>query len=218
VPRDATETRARLLREAERLFARSGVYQVTVREIVEAAGQRNVSAVNYHFGSREGVLEAILVRHGDPTDLARGEKLARVGAEGSSRDLVAALVVPYASHLATAEGRDYVRIVAQLAPLFSTWREPNPGTGPVLREILAILEARPESTPPAVRRERVVEMIMLMTVAMAERARAVESGELLALDEPEFIGNLTDVLVGVLEAPRSGPAPSTVASHSRSLI
>ena len=54
MPRDATATNERLLREAERLFARRGLYQVTVREITEAAGQRNVSALNYHFGSREG--------------------------------------------------------------------------------------------------------------------------------------------------------------------
>lgn len=202
MPRDATETKARLLREAERLFATRGVYQVTVREIIGAAGQRNVSALTYHFGSREGVLEEILIRHGDPTDVARGKLLDTVGRDADSRELVAALVVPYASHLATPEGRDYLRIVAQLAPLFSAWREANPGTGPVLRVILGILEQRPAEMPPAIRRERVVEMIMLMTIAMAERARIIESGDVIELDEPTFAANLTDVLVGVLEAPR----------------
>jgi AcrR family transcriptional regulator len=201
VPRDATETKARLAREAERLFATRGVYQVTVREIVNAAGQRNVSALTYHFGSREGLLEAILIQHGDPTDVARGEHLARIGRDAATRELVDALVVPYAAHLATPDGRDYLRIVAQLAPLFSTWREANPGTGPFLLQILGILEQRPDQVPAALRRERVVEMIMLMTVALAERARLIESGEALELDEPTFAANLTDVLVGVLDAP-----------------
>ena len=177
------------------------MYQVTVREIVNAAGQRNVSALTYHFGSREGLLEAILIQHGDPTDVARGEHLARIGRDASTRELVDALVVPYAAHLATPQGRDYLRIVAQLAPLFSAWREANPGTGPYLLEILAMLEQRPHQLPAAIRRERVVEMIMLMTVALAERARLVESEESLELDEPTFAANLTDVLVGVLEAP-----------------
>ena len=68
MPRDATETRNRLRREAERLFARRGVYEATLREITEAAGQRNVSALNYHFGSREGIVQAILEYHGDPLD------------------------------------------------------------------------------------------------------------------------------------------------------
>ena len=205
MPRDATATKAVLLREAERLFARRGLYQVTVREILEAAGQRNVSAINYHFGSRDGIRDAILVRHGDPTDVARGELLAQCGRDATSRELIAALVLPYAAHLSTPSGRDYLRIVAQLSAGFSAWRGPNPGTGPHLREILGVLEERPQGLAPAIRRERVVELIMLMTVAMAERARIIEAGRRLELDEPTFTGNLTDVLVGVLEAPLHGP-------------
>ena len=203
MPRDGTATKARLLREAERLFARRGPYQVTVREILEAADQRNVSALTYHFGSREGVLEAILARHGAPTDDERGRLHRAAGAAATTRELVTALVVPYAAHLGTPQGRDYLRIVAQLAPTFGAWREPGPGTGLHLIEILGRLEERPASIPAPVRRERVVEMIMLMTLALAERARLVESGRRsLELDEESFVDNLTDVLVGILEAPR----------------
>jgi TetR/AcrR family transcriptional regulator, regulator of cefoperazone and chloramphenicol sensitivity len=205
VPRDATATRALLLREAERLFARRGLYQVTVREIVEAAGQRNVSALNYHFGSREGVLDAILDRHGERTDAARGQMLADVGRDAPSRDLVAALVVPYLANLTDSSGRDYLRIVAQLSARFSTWRDPaSRGTGEWLVEILSILEDRAAHPSAAVRRERVVELIMLMTAAASERARAIESNRPLELDDDTFAANLTDVLVGVLEAPLRG--------------
>lgn len=210
MPRDATATREALLRQAERLFARRGLYQVQVREIVEAAGQRNVSALNYHFGSREGVLDAILSRHGDPTDLARGEVLAAVGRDACSRDLVAALVVPYTAHLETPEGRDYLRIVAQLSATFSSWRTLGSGTGPWLIEILSILEDRPDDLPVEVRRERVIELIMLMTVAASERARMLEKAAEQPLDAQTFAANLTDVLVGVLEAPLRGPLPSMV--------
>ena len=108
MPRDSTATKERLLREAERLFARRGLYQVTIREITEAAEQRNVSALNYHFGSREGLLDAILARHGDRTDLARGEMLHLAGRDATSRELVAALVVPYAANLSRPDGRDYL--------------------------------------------------------------------------------------------------------------
>ena len=71
-----------------------------------------------------------------------------MGRDADSRDLVAALVVPYAAHLAKHDGRDYLRIVAQLSARFSTWRDPNPGTGPYLREILGILEERPVDLAP----------------------------------------------------------------------
>jgi AcrR family transcriptional regulator len=204
MPRDATATRLSLLREAERLFARRGVHQVPTREIVQAAGQRNSSALNYHFGSRSGVLDAILLRHGDPTDIKRGELLALVGADGSTRDLVAALVVPYAAHLATEEGRDYLRIVPQLSSRFSLWNQGSPGTGEQLIAILSILEARPQSLSPEIRQERIVALIMLMTLAMSERARVLEQGPVVNLDEPAFLSNLTDVLVGILEAPSPG--------------
>ena len=101
-----------------------------------------------------------------------------------------------------------VLVPMQLSARFSTWREPAPGTGPYLREILGVLEERPPELEPAVRRERVVEMIMLMTVAMAERARVIESHRRSPeLDEPTFVENLTDVLVGVLEDPLRGPLP-----------
>jgi 1-hydroxy-2-naphthoate dioxygenase len=56
-------TRARLLRAGERLFAELGIHQVRLREINALAGQRNSSALHYHFGSREGLVEAILSEH-----------------------------------------------------------------------------------------------------------------------------------------------------------
>jgi TetR/AcrR family transcriptional regulator, regulator of cefoperazone and chloramphenicol sensitivity len=48
------ETRDRLLRAAERLFAQRGFKDVTVREICHAA-HANVAAVNYHFGDKLGL-------------------------------------------------------------------------------------------------------------------------------------------------------------------
>ncbi|MBX7070936.1 MAG: TetR family transcriptional regulator, partial [Microthrixaceae bacterium] len=88
-------TRERLLDEAELLFARAGIAAVTTREIVEAAEQRNASAVTYHFGSREGLLQAILARRGAPIDERRGELREAAGDHPTLRDLVASLVVPY---------------------------------------------------------------------------------------------------------------------------
>jgi AcrR family transcriptional regulator len=209
MPRDATETRERLLAEARRLFATRGVFETTSREIVEAAGQRNVSALTYHFGSREGVLRAILLRFDEILDAERGELLARIGEDASTRDLVATLLIPYARPLRTAEGRDYLRIVAQLGERFPHWRDEEL-TGPYLRRILGLLEARPADFPRAVRRERVVAAITLMTAAMAERARLTAEGARRRLDDRTFLGNLADMIVGVLEAapgPPLGPGP-----------
>ena len=54
-----TETRARLLTAAERLFADRGFKRVTVRDICRAA-RANVAAVNYHFGDKLGLYREVL--------------------------------------------------------------------------------------------------------------------------------------------------------------
>jgi TetR/AcrR family transcriptional regulator, regulator of cefoperazone and chloramphenicol sensitivity len=53
------ETRSRLLKSAERLFADRGFRDVTVREICRAA-DANVAAVNYHFGDKLGLYREVL--------------------------------------------------------------------------------------------------------------------------------------------------------------
>ena len=54
-------TKTRILETAESLFARHGYAATSLRDITEAAGA-NVAAVNYHFGSKEALLVAVLDR------------------------------------------------------------------------------------------------------------------------------------------------------------
>lgn len=163
---------------------------MTTREIVEAAGQRNVSAVSYHFGSRQGLLTEVLSRRGGPVDLERGLCRDRLGPQPDPGDLVACLVGPYASLLDTSHGRAYLQIVAQLRGRFAAWRaESDPATTEHLARILDELERLP-GAPPAVRRERVVALIMLLTATVAERARRIDDGDGSELDHPAFVDNL----------------------------
>jgi AcrR family transcriptional regulator len=60
MPRDASDTRQQLIDAGRRLFARNGVYQTPLKQIVEDAGQKNSSALHYHFGGRGGLLAAII--------------------------------------------------------------------------------------------------------------------------------------------------------------
>lgn len=204
MPRDASVTRLRLLDEAERLFATRGIHQPTVKEIVDAAGQRNASALSYHFGSRDGVLWAILQRHGDPLDEARLPLLLEPIENMDTRALVASLLVPLARLLHEASGRNYLRIVAQLTDRFEAWRVPehNP---PNMRRVLGALEQRAHGAGAPVQRQRIVHSIMLMTAAMAERARAIDERTALDLDEAAFVSNLADMIVGGIEAPSGAP-------------
>jgi AcrR family transcriptional regulator len=77
---EAPDTRARLLDVAEELFAEHGLERVSVRDITEAAGA-NLGAINYHFGTREGLIEAVFERRISPVNKARLAALDALEAE-----------------------------------------------------------------------------------------------------------------------------------------
>ncbi len=200
--RDGSATRARLLVEAERLFADVGVWQAATGAIVRAAGQRNASALTYHFGSRQGVLDAILADHGNPIDAHRGDLLAKISAEAPDiRVLVDALVRPMTEVLGDPRGRRYIRIVNQLSDRFPAWRDAPTGVDQThLERALTILEGLASGDRAPIREARLLAMIQLMTVSLAARAGELEHGEP-RLEAPAYERHLTSVLVGVLTAP-----------------
>ena len=194
------ETRDRLLDEAELLFAVQGIQGTATREIVAAAGQRNPSAISYHFGSRQNLLLEVLARRGGPVDDERGRRRDQAGLTPAVRDLVACLVVPYAELLGTGGGRAYVRIVAQLRGRFAAWRvESDASTTKHLARILDELESQVQGAP-AVRRERIVGMVVLLTGVIAERAGRLEDDSGVELDHAAFVENLIDMCAGTITA------------------
>lgn len=56
-----SETKEKILNVAEELFAQQGYQGTSLRAITAAAGV-NLAAVNYHFGSKEALVEAVLSR------------------------------------------------------------------------------------------------------------------------------------------------------------
>ena len=73
--RRSLETRARLIAVAERLLAARSIEGVSLNEISKAAGQRNSNVCQYHFGNKQGLLQAILDKH--VLGIATGEYLHR---------------------------------------------------------------------------------------------------------------------------------------------
>lgn len=201
-------TRARLLRAGERLFAEHGIHQVRLREINALAGQRNSSALHYHFGSRDGLVSAILSEHQTAMD---GEVRPALDAlvagpgEPTVRAIVTVWVEALTGQLETESGRDFLRILPQvLETVNRTVRE-----GTDLRDsaqsarTFALLDARLADLPTAVRRERLVAYALILTTLFADRAALVESGVPLALDDEQFVAHATDVICGALEMPSS---------------
>ncbi|MDT5108856.1 MAG: hypothetical protein QOE20_746 [Mycobacterium sp.] len=75
MPPDASKTKATLLDSAARAFARDGVFNASLIDITRQAGQRNRAALSYHFGSRDGILCAVLDRHAPFLARREGELL-----------------------------------------------------------------------------------------------------------------------------------------------
>ena len=94
--------RIRILEAAERLFAEFGIEGVSLRQIAAAAGQRNTSAVAYHFGSKPGLVAALYEWRMTPINARRLEMLAAAQAP-TVETYVRSLVQPLADVLTQAE-------------------------------------------------------------------------------------------------------------------
>ena len=91
-------TKDRILAAAEELFARTGVARTSLRAIT-ALARVNLAAVNYHFGSKEGLVEEVYRRRLEPLNrarLANLERLERRARKASLEEVLEAFMSPVA--------------------------------------------------------------------------------------------------------------------------
>jgi AcrR family transcriptional regulator len=79
------DTKVRILDAAERLFAQQGL-DVSIRAITDEAGV-NLSAVNYHFQSKDALMDAVIARRIEPVTKRRLEMLDSVEARAGAGPL-----------------------------------------------------------------------------------------------------------------------------------
>lgn len=92
-------TKDRILAAAEELFARTGVARTSLRAIT-ALARVNLAAVNYHFGSKEGLVEEVYRRRLEPLNrarLANLEQLERRRRKPTLEEILEAFMSPVAS-------------------------------------------------------------------------------------------------------------------------
>jgi AcrR family transcriptional regulator len=85
-PARARPTAERILDAAERLFAEHGIEAVSVRSVLAEAGV-NVALAHRHFGSRDGLVDALVRRAVAPLNAERLRLLALTEARGRSATL-----------------------------------------------------------------------------------------------------------------------------------
>lgn len=98
----------RLIETAERLFADHGFEEVSLLEIARQAGQGNKNAVQYHFGSKDKLLEAIFSLRLQSIEQRRQTRLAAMDAENSTSldQWIRAFIYPVYEEV-SADGRHH---------------------------------------------------------------------------------------------------------------
>ena len=115
--KDTLATRKRIIDTAETLFAERGVESTSLIEIAKAAGQKNRSALQYHFTNKEGLLDAVLDKHAQDISDMRVLMLDTLERRGdyTLHELIEALVLPMASQLDNRDGgQAFLKIHSQL--------------------------------------------------------------------------------------------------------
>ncbi|WP_067488042.1 TetR family transcriptional regulator [Actinomadura hibisca] len=214
-----TGTRERLLDAAQRLYAERGLDAVSLREINQAAGARNATAVQYHFTDRAGIVAAILARHLPEVDARRHALLdAYEAAPGPADDpdvraLAGALVRPLAARLADRGGREFLEIWAAVLsrprPLIPATALTDPAQADPADSIARWRAlAEPLLSADAIRLHRRFTAILTAATELARRARSGPHA-----DDRLFTSYLIDVVTAVLAAPVSAETSRLAAER-----
>lgn len=128
----SAQTRARFIEAAQALFAERGIDSVSLSEITVAAGQKNRNALQYHFGDRAALLQAIIDSHAPRVHAHRQRIIDAVEANTPPPASAAAqaLVKPLTDYVLESEQAIfYVKILSQMAMLNSPMLDPRDDSG-----------------------------------------------------------------------------------------
>jgi len=177
----SAQTRAQIVAAAERLFAERGVDSVSVNEITVAAGQKNRNALQYHFGNREGLLQAIIDHHASRVAELRTAYMSAAGNNFArpSRAAARSLVVPLAEHIGEdASGAHYVKILSQLAALNHALLNPGSRSGITFQneqQLQSVMHAALSHLKPAEAQRRLFLTVSMTFHGLADICRVAES-------------------------------------------
>lgn len=192
---EAVDGKTRLILAGEQLFAQNGINGASMREIATKAGQGNHAAVQYHFGSREGLVRAIFDFRMEQMETARGAMLDRARATGSLKDarsILEIILLPQLD-LHDADGNhSYASFLCQYllqsrSPEFGDFSGSEP---PNLTEALRLLRERVDYLPPYVAQRRLISVsLMFLNILMRHHGT----------DEAAFGESFPDALEDTME-------------------
>lgn len=218
---EPVDAKAKILAVACRLFAQRGVGAVSLRELTAQAGV-NIAAVNYHFGSRSGLEEALFEDLAIRVNRQRLSELnavlktaAGAGVAPRTEDILETFIAPYLSADDAGEGHLLAQLILKhrLEPSALTIRLMRTHFDPMAKKYVeAFALANPE-----IDAEEFVWRYMFMTSAVVltatdrhknNRVRTISSGRLDATDAPGLRAALLRFLIGGMTAPEVDGLPT----------
>ena len=186
-PARRENTKIKLIRAAERLFAENGLGAVSVRDITRAAGARNESALHYHFGSKEALSRAVFadrISDIDSKRLALIAELDRSQAGQNVQLLMEATIAPMLEACLDEGGRLYATFLMQIAadPRFDVDRLMDDLAPDGVQEVTQRLQGMLQDLPLETRATRLRRLATMSISIMADHAREVANGTAPALD------------------------------------
>ncbi|MGP0031833.1 MAG: TetR/AcrR family transcriptional regulator [Acidimicrobiales bacterium] len=204
----ALGSREAIIRAGERLLAERGITAVSLREIAAAAGQGNTSAVRYHFGSRDGLVDAILTYRMTRIDERRRAMLAgrppstRGAGSAGLRFLLEALIFPLAESIGHEDGESwYARFLHQAVflPGFDGFAPSRHAVTRGLRAVVDGLTDHLDGLPSTLAEQRVMRVVQMVLHALADHEALMARGGA-PVTTALLSGDLVDTAVAVLSA------------------
>lgn len=128
-------------------MAERGLDSVSLVDISRAAGQKNRGALQYHFGDKEGLINAVLDKHSEGIARARALVLDQLQSapDYSLQDAVEALVLPVAAKLSDEDGgAAFLNINSQLmsSASYALLRRARVKNNPEARRLETLMAAK----------------------------------------------------------------------------
>jgi AcrR family transcriptional regulator len=204
-------TRAALLDTTELLWGARGVRAVSLREIRLAAGAKNSAAIQFHFGDREGLIDALIARHMPRLEEIQQriyDEMVADGRQEDERSLVEVLVRPSGEYIARGPSeRAWVKIISDLVsePDLEVRDLVQVAPQPAMKATRTIFEKLTATMRPAVANARLVVLAQGTVHVCADRARLVDDAPKTStyVGSETFIEVLVDMMHGGLFAPAS---------------
>jgi len=216
--KDSLLTRQKIITTAERLFAERGVDAVSLNEITREAGQKNKSALSYHFGNKSSLLLAIIERHEAAILDQRNAYLDDLESRKamSIDSVVRAFVYPLAAKLDDPDGgKYYLSILAQLSscPGMQLYRL-RPDYIKRDERVMALFRRLTPDMPEELRLPRVLQISSLLFHGLSYLASIIDKRKNSRRLCQVFTDNLVDAIVAIIAAEPSKATRMALAEAS----